>query len=497
MSTITIKNLTFAYDGQLKPLFDQAQLNLDTTWHLGLVGRNGRGKTTLFKLLQNQLPYTGTISVPVSLQYFPQPVTDPTQLTLFVAQAIAPVEQWELERELSQLNVDLDVLWRPFVELSGGEQTKVLLSLLFLNHNDFALIDEPTNHLDQSGRAIVADYLKRQSGYMVISHDQNFLDQVTDHILAIEKQRLALYAGNYTVYTTEKANQDAFETAKNDHLKRDINRLETTAKEKAGWSAAREGDKYGDRHVKGSGGIPDKGFIGARAARVMQKKKNLEHRMDKEISDKSQLLKNIETIAPLTMTPAPVRHPLLAQLAHFSVAIDHQLFEPIDLQVRPGDRIAITGDNGVGKSSLLQALIGHWTNTSSGELIMPQLTISQVRQHYPDNTGLLTDFAEQRGLDYAALLNNLRKLGVDRDVFTTPIESMSMGQQKKVELAQSLVTPAELYLWDEPLNYLDTYNQDQLVTLLTSTQPTIIFIEHDQHFIDQVATKVIHLTKPA
>lgn len=117
-----------------------------------------------------------------------------------------------------------------------------------------------------------------------------------------------------------------------------------------------------------------------------------------------------------------------------------------------------------------------------------------ARQLTADNRGALTAFATAHHLDRNALLNTLKKLGLPRDVFATPIEQMSMGQQKKVELAQSLATPANLFIWDEPLNYLDVFNQEQLTTLLTTVRPTLLFVEHDQQFIDDVATKVVTLT---
>lgn len=98
------------------------------------------------------------------------------------------LELWKIERELTMLDCDLNVLWRPFFTLSGGEQTKVLLALLFVDEHSFSLIDEPTNHLDIKGREQVAKYLKKkQQGYIVVSHDRTFLDQTVDHILAIEK----------------------------------------------------------------------------------------------------------------------------------------------------------------------------------------------------------------------------------------------------------------------------------------------------------------------
>ncbi len=495
MTTISLSHLTFGYDGQGDLLFDDANFDLDTSWRLGLVGRNGRGKTTLLKLLQGQLPYQGRLTVPVPLNYFPQPIEDESQLTLYAMQAITEAEQWQLERELNLLAVDLDVLWRPYASLSGGEQTKVRLALLFTDTTHFALIDEPTNHLDAASRAKVAAYLKLKQGFIVISHDRHFLDAVCDHTLAIDKRKISLTQGNYSVYEAAKKQQDAAELAENAKLKKDIGRLRETAAKKGRWAATREKDKYGDPHKRGSGAIGDTGFIGARAARVMQKRKNLEQRMDKAIDEKSHLLQNIEEVAPLTIATQPDHHEVYLAVAELTLAYDGKpLFAPVSFELHRGERLAIIGPNGSGKSSLLAALLGQFDGEVQGTVVIKSsVTISQVRQLYPDNRGLLKDFAASRQLDLEAFLNNLRKLGLERNAFATPIEQLSMGQQKKVELAKSLATPANLLIWDEPVNYLDLLNQDQLTASILAYQPTMLFVEHDQDFIAKTATRVVTL----
>lgn len=495
MATITLSHLTFGYDGQTE-LFHDVSLNLDLSWHLGLVGRNGRGKTTLLKLLQGQLDHQGTISVPAPLHYFPQPIEDEDQLTLYAMQEHATAEQWQMERELNLMHVDPAILWRPFNLLSGSEQTKVRLALLFAMDAGFALIDEPTNHLDAASRQLVAAYLKHKHGFIVVSHDRQFLDDITDHTLAIDKQAITLFAGNYSVYAAERQRQDDYERAENAKLKRDIGRLKQSARDKHDWSLARENDIHGDPHVKDSGGTGHSGFVTARAARLMKKSKNLEHRMGKALTAKSELLKNVEDVPELTINTISDHHDVYLHVADFTLAYNGQpLFAPVTFDVRRGERVALAGPNGIGKSSLLAALLGQFTGEQTGTLAYPlALTFSFSRQLYGDNRGTIAAFAEAHHLDYQALLNNLKKLGLERLAFTTPIECLSAGQQKKVELAKSLVTPSNLLVWDEPLNYLDLYNQDQLAASLLKYQPTVLFVEHDQAFIARVATKVITLT---
>lgn len=163
MSNIEFKDLTFGYGATL--IFDHAQINIDDSWKLGLVGRNGRGKSTLLKLLQGKITTDSPISTNKNFVYFPQlsssdhqmneevnlvtassqrSLTNASALTFYLLRELADFEQWELERELTLLKVDLEVLWRPYETLSGGEQTKCLLALLFLDESNFPLIDEPT-----------------------------------------------------------------------------------------------------------------------------------------------------------------------------------------------------------------------------------------------------------------------------------------------------------------------------------------------------------------
>ena len=156
MSIILLSNVSFCYEGSYEPVFENLSANLDTDWHLGLTGRNGRGKTTLLRLMlgSQQHPYGltgfgGSIGAKVSFVYFPLPVKHPEWLAMEVMEELCPgCPEWKIRRELSLLGVEEDALWRPFETLSGGEKTKLQLAALFLQEGSFPLIDEPTNHLD-------------------------------------------------------------------------------------------------------------------------------------------------------------------------------------------------------------------------------------------------------------------------------------------------------------------------------------------------------------
>lgn len=229
----------------------------------------------------------------------------------------------------------------------------------------------------------------------------------------------------------------------------------------------------------------------------MKRAKTIEHRMESQLSEKEALLKDIEYIDPLTMNYQPAHHKRLLAVENLVLGYAGQtLFQPISFEVNQNQRIALAGRNGSGKSSIIRFLLGQFDGESSGDVIRPtNLKISYVRQNYEDNHGTLLEFSEKKGLDHQAFLNNLHKLGMEREVFQNRIEQMSMGQRKKVELAKSLAQPAELYIWDEPLNYLDVFNQEQLKALILSVKPAMLLVEHDQVFLEEVASKVITLTE--
>ena len=487
MALINIANLSFAHDGG-QTIFDNVSLQLDTNWKLGLIGRNGRGKTTFLKLLLGEYPFNGAISTPVAMDYFPFAVVDPGQNGYAVARSICrELEDWRLEREASLLEFSLEALARPFTTLSGGEATKLLLAALFLRGNNFLLIDEPTNHLDIRARQVVGKYLRAKKGFILVSHDRSLLDGCVDHVLSINRADIELQRGNFSSWQINRERREQRELADNDRLKRDIARLEQSARRSADWSRAAEKGKYGNGPV-------DRGFIGHKAAKMMRRSKSVEARRNKAMEDKLQLLRNIENEAPLSMRPQAFHSKRLIECRELSVSYgETAVLRNVSFSVTNGERLALHGKNGSGKSTLLKLLAGQ-SLEFQGTLHLPKsLRISYVPQDASFLSGSLKRFVHERGIDESLFRAVLHRFGFERKQFDTDMGDFSAGQKKKALLAASLCEEAHLYIWDEPLNYIDVISRIQIENLILEYQPSMVLVEHDKMFLQRVATSVLDL----
>ncbi|MBP0726509.1 Lsa family ABC-F type ribosomal protection protein [Bacillus sp. RG28] len=492
MSMIQVQDLTFAYPGSFDNIFEGVNFQIDTDWKLGFIGRNGRGKTTFFNLLLGNYEYSGKINSSVEFNYFPYPVSDKNKYTYEIFEEICPgAEDWEYLREISYLNVDAEVMYRPFKTLSNGEQTKVLLAALFLNEGQFLLIDEPTNHLDTDARKMVSDYLRKKKGFILISHDRIFLDGCVDHILSINRANIEVQSGNYSSWKLNFDRQQEHEEATNQRLQKDIGRLKQSSKRSAGWSNQVEASKNGTTN---SGSKLDKGFVGHKAAKMMKRAKNLESRQQKAIEEKSKLLKNVEKTESLKLERLKIQSNELVVLADVSVKYDDQIVnEPISFIVEQGDRIVLDGRNGSGKSSILKLILGHPIQHTGSVNLGSGLIISYVQQDTSHLKGSLSDFIKEHEIDETLFKSILRKMDFDRIQFEKDLSHYSGGQKKKLLIAKSLCEKAHLYIWDEPLNFIDIYSRMQIEELIQQFNPTMVIVEHDQAFQQTVATKTIFM----
>lgn len=499
MSLIDVKNLTFYYEGSSDNVFENVSFQIDTDWKLGFIARNGRGKTTFLNLLLGKYEYLGKIVSSERFEYFPYECTDKGKNTIDVLEELNPdYEFWKVCRELTLLQMSDDIWDRPFETLSHGEQTKVMLAVLFSKENQFLLIDEPTNHLDMNTRAAVSDYLNQKKGFIVVSHDRNFLDGCIDHVLSINRTNIEVVQGNFTSWWENKKLWDEYERNENIRLQKDIRRLKESARRTEKWAIEVESTKIGKKSEKYEKNIDTRAYVGEKSRRMQQRRKNLERRQEKEIEEKSSLLKNVEEAENLKLLPLRFHKEVLIAASHLSLQYGSKtVCEDVNFTVRNGECIILQGANGCGKSTILKKIVGEIAENTicqQGELMLHgALQISYVSQDTSYLSGTLSDFIAAHQIDESIFKQFLRKMDFSRELFSGRMENYSEGQKKKVLLAKSMCDRAHLYIWDEPLNFIDVFSRMQIEELIKAYRPAMLLVEHDRTFVNTVATKVINL----
>ncbi|MEE3466871.1 MAG: ABC-F type ribosomal protection protein [Eubacterium sp.] len=510
MAQIQVTNLTFSYDGSFDEVLKDVSFNIDTDWKLGLIGRNGKGKTTLLKLLLGEYDYQGSIKTDTRFDYFPYPVSDRDceKTASDLIEVWKPqVELWQVLIQMNELDMDPECLYRPFGTLSFGERTRVMLAVLFADENEFLLIDEPTNHLDDAARNIVKTYLASKKGFILVSHDRDLLDGVCDHVLVLNRATIEVQSGNFSSWWENKEKLDAFHQSENEKHLKEIGKLKKAADRSGRWADKNEGTKIGFDPVKEHDrSIATRSFIGAKTKKMQARVKAYETRIDREIQEKEDLLQDIERVTDLKMHPEKHHKEVLINALDVSLRYegsDQELFSGLRFQIKQGDRIVLSGENGCGKSSLIRAILdkAHISEETpksgllvSGTLdVASGLTISYVNQDTSFLSGTPRSFCEKRGLDETMFFTALRHLGLEREQFTKNMEDYSEGQKKKVLIGASLITPAHLFVWDEPLNYIDIFSRIQIEKLLIDYEPTMLLVEHDVCFQEKVATGTVHI----
>lgn len=535
MAQISISNLTFSYEGSFDNIFENVSFSIDTNWKLGFIGRNGKGKTTFLNLLLGKYSYSGSIHTSTVFDYFPYQVTE-TQMKMpaaeFLEELKSNCELWRVMCELDELQEDSEILYRPFSTLSPGERTKIMLAVLFSGENDFLLVDEPTNHLDQEAREIVKKYLASKKGFILVSHDRDLLDACIDHVLVLNRQTIEVQNGNFSSWWENKRRKDQFAQAENEKHVKEIGKLRQAAAQTAQWAQKSESSKIGYDPVKENDrSISTRAYIGAKTKKMQSRVKQMEKRIGREIEEKEGLLVDLEQPVDLKIMPLEHHKSTLVNCREYGLKYDdasEMLFDKLTFTIERGDRIALHGANGCGKSTLIKMILqkaGNLKSENNGyenirrngfekeeknELrekdnrqlpvlengiceVASGLVISYVNQDTSMLNGRISDFCLERNLDESLFCAILRQLDMERVQFLKNMEDYSEGQKKKVLLAASLLTPAHLYVWDEPLNYIDVFSRMQIEKLLLTYQPTMLFVEHDVRFREKIATKTIEL----
>lgn len=527
MSKITINNLSFYYSDYYNPIFDNVNLVLDTDWSLGLIGRNGRGKSTFLKLLTGKLkPVSGNISMSVNMEYFPYESDKKYTIAIDIVkenigmlktmedtmeEIIAASDEsrydeyceiqlryselggYEMEgrifKEMADMGLDEKLAYREYSTLSGGERTRMMIIALFLRKNRFVLLDEPTNHLDIAGKEMVGEYLRKRKGFIVVSHDRDFLDKTVNHIMSINKADIKVEKGNYTSWRNNMDIIEEYEFRTRDKLEREVKQLEKKSKQVRDWAGTANTQKYkfaSNARTNGS-------------QAYMRQAKHFEEQVLYDIEKKKQLLLNYEETKELRLNQtAECEEELLieAKKLCFAYLEGDSIINNFSMKLYKGDRIWIKGHNGAGKSTLLKLLSGE---LDAGEAIeyAEKIKISVSSQEPLWTEGLLTEKYQLSGktAQYEKLLVFCDIFDLPENFLERPLETYSSGELKKIDIARAFSEDNNVIFLDEPLNYMDVYFREQLERAILEFEPTIVFVEHDSRFGRNVSNRIIELSK--
>ena len=514
--------LSYRYPNQPDPLFGGLELTLYTADHVALLGVNGSGKTTLLELLSGTLELqTGQLTAHAKPLYLKQEDTltgDKTVLEAILetypdlgplraelaqqeaANVPDPLRYAELlaefaegggytletilQAELGALGYAPELLERPLSELSGGERRLLRLLAAFARPQSLYLLDEPTNYLDERATSYLTRKIREtEAACLIVSHDRRFLDETVDGVLELERGTLRRYKGNYSSFREQKETEYAEKVRKSDKLKRDIAGLKEQERTYKVWGARKEKEKS---RVKSEGSV-DRGFIGARAARLMRRGIQAKERLQGRITDLEESKPWVEKRYTVAFEP-----PELPSGVCLSARDVPVLGREVSLSVAYGERWAVAGANGAGKTTLLRTLLG--LDSSAGEIVWDKgAVIGYLPQRYDstyDAEPVEARFAETDRPRARILLG---ALGVSGEMFSQPLASLSEGQKRKVRLSELILARPNILVLDEPTTHLDYVSVEMLEAALTDFPGTLLLVSHDAYLLERTTQRRLEL----
>jgi ATP-binding cassette subfamily F protein 3 len=472
---LSVSNVSKTYAG--RTLFSGVSFHINRGEKIGLIGPNGAGKSTLFSLLLRETPPDdGQVTMEKGLDFgfLPQesaPVDDVTVLELATSH-VTEHHRWEAEplakRILSGLAFRESDFHRSARTLSGGWVMRAHLARLLVQEPDLLLLDEPTNHLDLESLIWFQNYLKSYPGaILMISHDREFLNQLTDSILEIGHGRVTRYRGNYDDYLREKAAREEQLLGAYENQQREIAKLKT----------------FADR-------FKAKANFASRA----QDKLKMIDRMEK-IDAPVAAAKTVKFRFP----QPPRSGQRVLRLGGLDFAYGNQpVYQGLDFEVERGQRLVLVGPNGAGKSTLLKLLAGALEPQGGSRELGHNVRLGYFAQYRGDVLNMkhtvlqsAMDLPSRPGEQLARTLLGSFLFHGD-DVFK-PVAVLSGGEKSRLALVRLLLDPPNLLLMDEPTTHLDMGSIDALIGALSDYEGTLVFISHDVHFIRAMARGVIHI----
>lgn len=456
-------------------LFEHVTATVKQGEVIGIIGRNGAGKSTLLQLIRGMLvPTTGEIK---GLQ---------TVKTAFVEQELAHFNKMEITTKEADLLSKWKVPNVPFAALSGGEKLKMRLAEGFSQGVQLLMLDEPTNHLDEQSTNFLIKQVQNYRGtVIVVSHDRYFLDSVATKIWSIEDNRLIEHNGNYSNYMAEREHRRLTQQRAYDKQQKNIERIEAQMQELTAWS------QKGHAQSTKLEGFKEYHRVKAKRldSQVKSKKKRLEAELEKArveaVKPEAEIRFSLGTHQRVGKRFLETKNVSL----HFN---DRVLFKDVNVTAQFGDKIAITGINGSGKTSFLKVILGQlkaegrvWLSPAANIGYLSQEVFDLPLEQTPEQYFYQETF-EERG----KVRNLMKNLGFTSTHWTSAIGEMSMGERVKCKLMAYILADKNVLILDEPTNHLDLPSREQLEQTLAQYNGTLLVVSHDRYFLEKVTNSV-------
>ncbi len=531
MLFLSADGLTYKYESQVEPVFSDISIKIYQNSRIGLIGKNGCGKTTLCRILANDLKnYKGNIwrNNDLLVGYIEQESSE--ELSILCGNYIFDVNPgmgtlWEqihnpepneilpetvvnyivmdgylledsLARLLGQFELDEDILFRDYLSLSGGEKTKVRLLRCLLRGFDLMLLDEPTNHLDINTMEWLQDYLKNiRIPYVIISHDRFFLDKCVTSVWELNDGYLSEFTGDYSNYRQQKEAQLDFKKKQYSIAQGKIRQLTKAVHDKRNWAGSFQAQTGSEGRAFVYESITNAG------KRSMQRAKVTEHRLerlrDKDESEKPFIEKKREI--SFSHPQKYGRFALVVDKIYKSFA-DKAILNDFSLNLNRGEKVAIIGDNGSGKSTLLKIITGQ-IPADKGEIrLIPTLKYGYFSQEFDDLDPEKTIIEEVSGGNRKYEEGSRTILGclnIRGDKVFQKTDSLSFGEKNKTVLAKLIVAECDILLLDEPTNHLELEAREELEQALIDFPGAVLLVSHDRYLIKRVTHRSILISTKA
>ena len=511
MIDISVSNLSKEFEVG-KKILDGLTFQVDQGERVGLLGKNGAGKTTVFKILTGELDWdegevhiapgkgVGLISqIPV----YPPAYTvedvlqtafdrlhameaemaelagrmasdsDPALLKRYDALTAAFEAgggydtQTELNKVCNGLEISTDMRGQLFSSLSGGEKTRVNLARLILEDTDILLLDEPTNHLDLRATEWLEEYLDKFKGtVLTVSHDRYFLDKVVNRIVEIQAGKAEFYSGNYSFYVVEKERRYEEKLRQYEKEQAKIEQLEKAAEQMRVWAYSGMDKTF--KRVKSMEKRIERMRTTDRPTR--------ERKMEVRFGEREFRGDEVLTIKGLTKSFG-----------------ERTLFSNLSLEVAGGERIALLGDNGSGKTTLLKILLGEEEPDAGKVRMGPTVKVGYLPQHvhfdHPERNLVDTLIYEQDCTAQTAR-NRLAAFKFRGEDVFKPVSALSGGEQSRLRLCMLMDEKINLLILDEPTNHLDIQSREWIEEAVEEYEGNLLFVSHDRYFIDRFASRI-------